>query len=241
MTAPLKVVIAFALGLTVPATAPLHGSVHEPPRRLRLRALRQTRHSGMRRLRRRRRPNRLRERLRDGEPRARRADHAHVSVLRGVSLQAVHRVRRRDARATGQALARRRHPEMDPRGTQLRQDHHRPPPDPPHERPARLLRLVRHDRLALRRPGHRSAVPRSRQPAESAQLRSRRATPLQQHRLRAPVDSGQARLRPVAARVRRPGDLRSARHDQQPLPRRPHDAREEPRARVFAARRVAGR
>ena len=87
-----------------------------------------------------RRPDRVRARLRDGQPGAERRQHAADGLRHRLDLQAVHGDRDPPARPRGQALARRRHPQVGSGDPVLRKDGDPPPPAPPHRRPARLHR-----------------------------------------------------------------------------------------------------
>ena len=170
------------------------------------------RHAGLRPRRLPRRPDRVRARLRHGEPGALRRQHAADGLRHRLGLQAVHRHGDPPARARGQALARRRHPQVGAGDPVVRQDGDAAPPAPPHRRPARLHR-------AHEPPGHGGGGPlpgvgraRDHGPAEGPEFRPRRGVPLLQHRLQPPRARRREGERAVAARLFRAEDLRASRH-----------------------------
>ena len=85
-----------------------------------------------------------------------------------LDLQAVHGLLDPAAGARGQALARRRHPQVAARDAVLRQDDHDPPPAPPHERAARLPRRDGAPGVQEEDLDHRAGRARHHRPPEGA-------------------------------------------------------------------------
>ena len=136
------------------------------------------------------------------------------------------------ARARGQALARRRHPQVGARDPFLRQDRDAAPPAPPHRRPARLHRAHEPPGRGGGRPLPGVGRARDHGPAEGPELRAGRGLSLLQHRLQPARARGREGERAVAARFLRAADLRAPRHAPHADQRLPHADHPESRDRL---------
>ena len=106
------------------------------------------------------------------------ADHPVDGVPRRLRVQAVHGPGRRPAGRAGQAVARRRRPQVPAGAPRLRPRRHPAAPAPAHQRPARRVVPGRFRRLAAGRPGDRPRRARPGRPPEGGQLPARASATL---------------------------------------------------------------
>lgn len=165
-----------------------------------------------------RRRDRVRARIRDGEPRARGSDHPGGRLSRRVGLETVHRHERHAAGGTRPAVPRRQPATLHCRVARLWRAVD-PSPADPHRRPARRVPAARAGLPGGRQRRSECSPRRTHRAPERAQFRARLRLPVQQPGLLASGRNREAAERPVVRCVCRREHFQAARHARHARPR----------------------